>query len=442
MPYRQDIETCRALEIGEGGVSEAALESALAALGPALDRLGKAHLEGHAPVLSIAAERDDLAEIEAIAGRFRQDYADVVILGTGGSSLGGKCFAALDRNGATPGIHFLENVDPDGFSAALERLDLSRTGVLIISKSGSTAETLAQAMVLLPRLIAAVGSDRLAAAVTVISDPPGDGRPLSPLRALAGDFGLATLDHHSAIGGRFAALTNVGLLPAAIAALSPEKIRAGAGAVLDATLGAATPGDAAPAVGAALSIAIAQERGLTQTVMMPYLDRLAPFAAWYRQLWAESLGKDGKGTTPLAARGTVDQHSQLQLWLDGPADKLFTLVFGCNAGCGPELEAMKATGAELDWLRGRRLGDVLDAQQTATRDTLVANGHPVRVIEVDGVDEATVGALMMHFMLETILAADLLGVDPFSQPAVEDGKLLARRRLTDMGRRHDQGETG
>ena len=308
-----------------------------------------------------------------------------------------------------------------------------------VSKSGSTAETLSQTMVLLPRLIAAVGSDGLAACVTVISDPPNGSGPLSPLRALAGNLGLTILDHRPGIGGRFAALTNVGLLPAAIAGLSPDKIRAGAGAVLDSVLGAATPGDAAPALGAALSVAIAEERGLTQTVMMTYLDRLAPFAAWYRQLWAESLGKEGKGTTPLAAQGTVDQHSQLQLWLDGPADKLFTLVCGHSAGLGPELKPLGGAGPELDWLRGRRLGDLLDAEQAATRDSLVARGHPVRMIEVDGADEVTLGALMMHFTLETILAADLLGVDPFGQPAVEDGKALARQIMAQMGRNQDQG---
>ncbi|MEE8283601.1 MAG: glucose-6-phosphate isomerase, partial [Alphaproteobacteria bacterium] len=260
-----------------------------------------------------------------------------------------------------------------------------------------------------------------------------------PLRGLAGNLGLPILDHHAGIGGRFAALTNVGLVPAALAGLAPSKIRAGAGAVLGEMLDAATPGDAAPALGAALSVAIAEERGLTQTVLMPYLDRLVPFAAWYRQLWAESLGKEGKGTTPLAAQGTVDQHSQLQLWLDGPADKLFTLVCGHSAGSGPELKPLGADGPELDWLRGRRLGDLLDAEQAATRDSLVARGHPVRVIEVDGADEVTLGALMMHFMLETILAADLLGVDPFGQPAVEAGKVLARQIMAEMGGSGDQG---
>lgn len=439
MSYNQDIETCRAREIGDGGVSEGALGAALARLEPALDRLRQAHGDGTMPVLNITQERDDLSEIKAVAEHLSHNFSDVVILGTGGSSLGGKCFAALDRDRTAPAIHFLDNVDPDGFLAVLEGLDLTRTSLLIVSKSGSTAETLSQTMVFLPRLIEAVGANGLAACVTVISDPTDDGGRVSPLRGLAQNLGLSILDHHSGIGGRFAALTNVGLLPAALAGLSLEKIRAGADAVLSSVLEAATPAEAAPALGAALSIAISEERGLTQTVLMPYLDRLVPFAAWYRQLWAESLGKDGKGTTPLAAQGTIDQHSQLQLWLDGPADKLFTLVCGHSAGSGPALEPLGGEGPELDWLRGRHLGDLLDAEQAATRDSLVARGHPVRMIEVDGADEGTLGALMMHFMLETILAADLLDVDPFGQPAVEDGKILARRKMAEMGRSQDQG---
>jgi glucose-6-phosphate isomerase len=439
MPYHHDIEACRAEKIGDGGVSEAALKTALGDLAPSLERLRKAQNDGTMPILNIAQACDDLEEIAEVAGRYRRDATDVVVLGTGGSSLGGKCFSALGRDDAAPALHFLENVDPDGFMAALDRLDLSRTGVLIISKSGTTAETLSQALALLPSLSKAQGADGLSGAVTVISDPPADGEALSPLRILARDLGSPVLDHRPGIGGRFAALTNVGLIPAAIAGLSPEKIRAGAAKVLDATLGATDPEDAPPAVGAALNIAIARERNISQTVMMPYPDRLAPFSAWFRQIWGESLGKEGKGTTPLAALGTVDQHSQLQLWLDGPADKLFTLVFGQSAGSGPELAPMGNAWPDLDWMRGRRLGDLLDAEQVATRDGLVAKGRPVRVITVNGADEATLGALMMHFMLETILAADLLGVDPFDQPAVEAGKVLAREKMVEMGRDQDHG---
>ncbi|MCZ6496147.1 MAG: glucose-6-phosphate isomerase [Alphaproteobacteria bacterium] len=428
---------CRADRIGGAGVSEAALSAALEALVPALDRLRAACDGGTLPMITIAGHTDDLAAITETAARLAARCADVLVLGTGGSSLGGRCFCALGRDPTAPRLHFFENVDPDGFEDALDGVDLARAGLLIVSKSGATAETLALAFALLPRLADARGAETLAEVTAVITDPTGTGGTPSPLRALAADMGLPILDHPPAIGGRFAGLTTVGLLPASLAGIRPQEVRAGAAGVVDTLMGEGPPADIPPALGAALTVAIARERGLTQSVMMPYPARLKPFADWHRQLWAESLGKDAHATTPIAAQGTVDQHSQLQLWLDGPADKLFTLIFGRTRGSGPSIAPPAAAGGGLDWLRGRRMGDLLVASQAATRDTLTAKGRPVRVIEVARADGRTLGALMMHFMVETILAGDLLGVDPFGQPAVEAGKALARQSLAAMAQESD-----
>jgi len=167
---------------------------------------------------------------------------------------------------------------------------------------------------------------------------------------------------------------------------------------------------------------------------MPYVDRLAYFGLWFRQLWAESLGKDGKGTTPIRAMGTVDQHSQLQLYLAGPRDKLFTLVTLDAAGSGGTVSAAFAEQPALGYLAGRTMGDLLDAEQRATAASLVRQGRPTRILHLARLDEASLGALLMHFMLETIIAADLLGVDAFDQPAVEEGKVLARQYLGEMTR--------
>ncbi|MDX1484647.1 MAG: glucose-6-phosphate isomerase [Alphaproteobacteria bacterium] len=432
MPYRHDIDACRAETVGEAGVGQAALATALDAVAPALDEFRAACTAGALPALTIVEREDDLKAIAETARRLAEGADDIVVLGTGGSSLSGKCFQSVNPGAAPPRLHFLENVDPVGFEDGLRGLDLARTGLLIVSKSGTTAETLAQAFALLPRLGDAVGSARLAEVTAVITDPPGAGAP-APLRALATELGLPILDHEPDIGGRFSAFSNVGLLPACLAGIAPEQVRAGGAEVLDGVLAGGDPAAIAPALGAALSVAIARERGLAQMVMMPYLDRLAPFADWYRQLWAESLGKDGTATTPIAAFGTRDQHSQLQLWLDGPADKLFTLILGRSRGAGPDISAPAAAGPGLDWLGGRRMGDLLEAEQAATRDTLVARGRPVRVIEVERADGRTLGALMMHFMIETLLAGALMGVDPFGQPAVEEGKALARETLAAMG---------
>ncbi len=164
-------------------------------------------------------------------------------------------------------------------------------------------------------------------------------------------------------------------------------------------------------------------------VMMPYADRLARFAAWYVQLWGESLGKDGKGTTPVAALGPVDQHSQLQLYLGGTPQHFVTVIRTACEGTGPRIAADLAELAGAAYLAGRTAGDLVAAQQRAIPEALIEAGRPVRSIDLERLDEATLGALMMHFMLETILAAHLLGVDPFDQPAVESGKVLTRRYL-------------
>ena len=165
---------------------------------------------------------------------------------------------------------------------------------------------------------------------------------------------------------------------------------------------------------------------------MPYLDGLENFGKWYRQLWAESLGKDGQGTTPIDALGTVDQHSQLQLYLDGPRNKFFTIITGNHASGESGHDAALLpdhlhTG--LAYLTGRTMGDLMRASQRGTIDSLTAHGRPVRVIAADAASPQTLGALFMHFMLETLITADLWGVDAFGQPAVEDGKMRARAYL-------------
>jgi glucose-6-phosphate isomerase len=183
------------------------------------------------------------------------------------------------------------------------------------------------------------------------------------------------------------------------------------------------------AVGAALAVAIAETKAKHISVLMAYADRLERFTRWYVQLWAESLGKDGKGTTPLAALGPVDQHSQLQLFIAGPRDKLFTVITVDAAGRGPRIAADLAQACGEPGFAGKTIGDLVAAQGRATAETLARNGCPVRTMHLDRLDEASLGELLMHFMLETIIAARLLGVDAFDQPAVEEGKVLAKQYL-------------
>jgi glucose-6-phosphate isomerase len=162
---------------------------------------------------------------------------------------------------------------------------------------------------------------------------------------------------------------------------------------------------------------------------MPYSDRLGRFSHWFAQLWAESLGKHGKGTAPIACLGPVDQHSQLQLFMDGPHEHLITVIRVPTTGTGPRISEELAKSAGLDYLAGRSAGDLVAAQSIAVPEALGRAGRPVRTFDLLRLDERALGALMMHMMLETILAAHLLGVDPFDQPAVELAKVITRERV-------------
>ncbi|HYL47908.1 MAG TPA: glucose-6-phosphate isomerase, partial [Stellaceae bacterium] len=408
MSYRQDIAGCLA-DNCKNGVSATELNAALRRAAPALPKLAMMQRDGRLPLLRLPARRDDIAQIKPLAAEFRK-FKDVIVLGTGGSSLGGQTLVALAPPGRTR-VHFMDNVDPHSFALLFDALDPAKTGLIAISKSGGTAETLVQFFACMDWL-----SKRSAARTVVITEP----KP-NPLRDLASVRKLRTLDHDPKIGGRYSVLSIVGMLPALIAGIDVAAVRRGASAVLDATLSAKDPRDAAPAVGAAVSVALNQRHGIVSTVVMPYVDRLAHFGLWFRQLWAESLGKDGKGTTPIRAVGTVDQHSQLQLYLDGPADKMFSLVMLAQAGKGPRMPA-KLADARLAYLGGKRMGDLIDAEQRATAQTLIRNGRPTRIFTVERLDAQSVGALLMHYMLETMIAAELWGVNAFDQPAVEQGK--------------------
>lgn len=431
MPYDHQTSACFADALGGHGLARARFEALLAGTAAALDDLRARHADGSLPLLRLPAARDDLAALAPVAADYRARFGQVVVLGTGGSSLGGQTLCALADAGfgprpGAPRLRFVDNVDPHTMGLLVESEEADRTGFLVISKSGSTAETLAQFLVCFEALRKRLG-EAAAARFTIITEP-GD----NPLRRLAARFGMPVLDHDPGVGGRYSALSLVGLLPALIAGVDAAQVREGAQLVLAPVLAGRPPEEIAPAAGAALAVGLARECGIATTVLMPYVDRLASFGLWFRQLWAESLGKEGRGTTPANALGTVDQHSQLQLYLDGPRDKMFTVVLLDCAGAGPRVDpALAGDDAALGYLAGRRIGDLMDAEGRATVETLVRHGRPTRVFRLATLDERTMGALMMHFMLETVIAARLMEVDPFDQPAVEEGKRLTRRYLAE-----------
>jgi len=437
MGVLQSIDNAREENVGPHGVKADALKAALTRAEGALEWLRARHADNRLPLLRLPETRSDLETIRDTARQLADRAGDIVILGTGGSSLGGQTLAQL-AGFAVPGVgslrppprlHFIDNLDAHTYAELLARLPHATTRFVAISKSGGTAETLMQTIAALSALKDAGLQTRIPDLFLGISEPAKSGKK-NGLRDLLGKFRVPMLDHDPGVGGRYSALTNVGLLPAAMLGLDVGAIREGAGLALAPVLSNKPAAQVPAALGAALSIALAESKGKSISVLLAYCDRLQRLTHWYVQLWAESLGKEGKGTTPLAALGPVDQHSQLQLFIAGPRDKLFTIVTVGATGQGPRIDGELAKLAGEPGFSGKTIGDLVAAEGRATAETLVKNGCPVRTIHIDRLDEESLGELMMHFMLETIIAAHLLGIDAFDQPAVEEGKVLAKKYLT------------
>lgn len=436
--YAQSIDGCLDGAIGGHGLSRASLDAWLQKAGPHVAALQDDYETGRLPLLKISEETADVAAAVVALKTLADGAATIVFFGTGGSGLGGQTLAQLagwnipGGSGAEqrnrPRTRFYDNLDGGTLAGALTKFDLATTRFVVTSKSGGTAETLAQAIAALSAVKAAGLEKRIPQLFLGITEPHVEGKA-NGLRALFASLNIPMLEHHTGIGGRFSCLTNVGLMPAIARGLDPYAIRNGAQSVINALLGAKSATDFAPAVGAATAVALNKERGISTLVMMPYADKLARFSAWYVQLWAESLGKGGEGTSPVACLGPLDQHSQLQLFMDGPRTHMMTILRIASSGMGPAIDADYAKLAGAGFMAGRTVGDVVAAQAHAVPEALARAGRPVRTFDLAKLDEFSVGALLMHFMIETILAGRLLGLDPFDQPAVELAKILTKERL-------------
>lgn len=411
---------------GPGACPKAAFEGAMAEAEQALGWLATQEKSNALELLSVPSRRDDLVAAQAIVESYCKDTSDVAVLGIGGSSLGGQALKALAPAERKPRVTFHDNPDPQSWQRALSGFDLKTARFIVISKSGGTAETLMQALTAADAIEKAGGGKYLKYHFAIVTEPKK-----SPLHDFAQSIGAPILDHPTGVGGRYSVLTIVGALPALLMGLDVVALREGAQSVLDQAL--SQPARSVPAAqGAALHHALAKEGRLRETVLWAYADKLATLSGWWRQLWAESLGKNGKGSTPVGAVGPVDQHSQLQLFRDGPGGALFTIIATQTRGQGPIAPVERANALGLQYLAGKPMGDLVAAEARATAQTLSRNGRPVRQIQLQTIDERSVGALMMHFMLETILMGRLMGVDPFDQPGVEEGKVLARQYLDEQ----------
>jgi glucose-6-phosphate isomerase len=422
---------------GEHGLPRARLDDLVRRFPAVLGEVRARRREGEYGFYELGEQEQTVAAIRRFAEGIGQAYDHVLVLGIGGSALGTKALINALRPPAWnelddeareffPRITVLENVDPVSIAAALRRIDPRRVFVNVISKSGGTAETLAQYLVVRGWLDEALGQDAATRHLAFTTDPAR-----GPLRAIAEREGIAALEIPPAVGGRYSVLTAVGLLPAALTGIDITGLIGGARRALERAEQSELLENSA-ALYAALHWAADAWLGARIHVLMPYSDRLKEFAAWYVQLWAESLGKrvDRRGEvihagpTPLGAIGATDQHSQVQLFMEGPFDKLVSFIRIEHPDEDVTIPSREALPEELAYLPGHAMGELLLSEQQATSAALARMGRMNLTLSVPAVTAETVGELIMFFQLATGFAGAWYGVNPFDQPGVELGKRL------------------
>jgi glucose-6-phosphate isomerase len=362
-------------------------------------------------------------------------YEALLVVGIGGSALGTTALATAllpfyynelspAERGQRPRLYVLDNVDPEETGALLRRLPLERTLVNVISKSGTTTETMAGYLVMQERLKAAVGAAALKDHLVFTTDPAE-----SVLRKIGESLGVRVFDLPRGVGGRFSVLSAVGLLPAALTGMDVRGLLAGAADMADWIEN--TEGWENPACAFA-GAQFLEDTGLGRcvSVMMPYSARLRDMADWYRQLWGESLGKEidrqgqmvNVGPLPVKALGVTDQHSQLQLYMEGPDDKVITYLGVREFAEELAIPAPTSEGQALAYLGGHTLAELMWAEQRSTGWALAQRGRPSLTITLPRTDAFSMGALIYMFEMATAIAGELYDIDAFNQPGVELGK--------------------
>lgn len=364
------------------------------------------------PISAVFADKN-IETLEKIAKKIK-NYEKILVLGVGGSSLGGKTLTSLIEQNK---LSFLESIDPQTVSVALKNIEYDKTFFLIISKSGETIETICQSLIIFDK----IGHENLKKYVDNFLFVTQNKE--NPLAKIALKIGAEIFHHPQDVGGRFSCFSVTGLLPALICDIDVRKILSGAKIILQDFL----ENEDNYVLKSCFVQNILYKKGLRNNVMMPYIDILKNFTDWYRQLWAESLGKNGFGLTPINSMGTIDQHSQLQLYLEGPQDKFYSFFTLKNRKTDFFIQDIE----DCQTLFGnKKLSQIVDVEQDTTIAVLSEKKLPIRIFEIENINEESIGALMMQMFLETILMAHSQNIDPFDQPAVELRKKKAREILS------------
>lgn len=373
-------------------------------------------------------------DIRSTAARIRDTFDNFVVLGIGGSALGPiAAHQALrhlrynelpaERRGG-PRFYVEDNVDPERMAALFDTIDIEKTCFNVITKSGSTSETMSQLLIVFKELKRRLSGERIGRHIIATTD-----RAKGHLVKIAQRHSLKTFVIPDGVGGRFSELCPVGLLPAAVCGIDIEQMLAGA-AYMDELCREQDIRRNPGWMAGLLAYILMEKKGKNIQIVMPYADSLKYMADWYSQLWAESLGKKrtlrGKavhaGQTPVKALGVTDQHSQVQLYAEGPFDKVITFLgvdrYRTEYPIPHGFEDIPAVA----FLGGHTMNELIRSEQAATEYALTMAGKLNQTITLPEVNEFTIGQLLYFFMVQTAVCGELLGIDAFDQPGVEEGK--------------------
>ena len=368
------------------------------------------------PALNVIFDRNLLSKTINVVKEFELNKKKIVIFGTGGSNLGARALVNVNLN-ISLSLEFYDNIDPINFEKNFQNINFETTGFIIISKSGTTPETLSQFSCLYQKATDASKVQKFLSNTLIITEYKE-----SPLFTIAKENECLLLEHHKDIGGRYSVFTNVGLVPAIISGLNINQLFNGASEVIN-NIDKYRPYD----LGKYLTCK--DNAKFRNNVLMTYSDSLYYFGKWYLQLWAESIGKQNKGITPIHSVGTTDQHSQLQLYLDGPRDKYFTFITTDHSNKGIKINNEIFKNTNIDYFKDKKMGDLMQAEQSATVETFKLNNFNFREIHIPEVNEVNLGKLLSFSIIETIATCMYLNIDPFDQPAVEQGKKITKSFL-------------
>ncbi|MCS7024079.1 MAG: glucose-6-phosphate isomerase [Bryobacteraceae bacterium] len=442
MKIRFDATNLHAFMVGEHGLAPSEIKSNIPAAKAAIEQFQLAVKEGKYGFPELPFQTEEHREILAYAAQLQGSYDTVCLVGIGGSALGAWALDCALRGPhpvqkafsvKNPRLVILDNVDPSFILAALESMNPRRTMVVVAAKSGATAETVAVFLHVKDWLTRSLGKKASQRIVAVTSEHRGD------LKVLATQEGYRTFHLWENVGGRFSVLSAIGLVPAALAGMDIRKLAKGAAAITKLCWNRDLEKNVALKA-ALFHYLMLSYRNKTIQVAFPYSNRLWGVAFWFRQLWAESLGKRTNragevihaGQTPVAALGATDQHSQVQLYMEGPNDKVFTF-WGVDKFPDPGRIPKIKTGLEaFDYLGGQTLAKLLTAERLSTAAALTAAHRPNCSFLLDRVDEEHVGAFLQIMEFETAFMGELLNINAFDQEGVELGKkftfgLMGRR---------------